>query len=81
MRGPRLSLTYTPLDAPRPQIAFANRNRRRVRAALDERARSGALRPGAYLVHVPSSLDDLDATALRAEVDDLLRALDARLSR
>lgn len=92
VRGPRLSLTYTPLDAPRPQIAFAiprkvgsavvrNRNRRRVRAALDERARSGALRPGAYLVHVPSSLDDLDATALRAEVDDLLRALDARLSR
>ena len=92
VRGPRLSLTYTPIDAPTTQVAFAiprkvggavvrNRNRRRVRAALDERARAGRLRPGAYLVHVPRSLDDLDASALRAEVDDLLGALDARLFR
>lgn len=91
VRGPRISLTYAPLDAD-TQVAFAiprkvggavvrNRNRRRVRAAFDERARAGVLRRGAYLVHVPAPLDDLDADALRAEVDQLLGALDARLDR
>ena len=91
MRGPRLALTYAPLDAG-AQVAFAiprkvggavvrNRARRRVRALLDERARHGALRPGAYLVHVPAPIDDLDASALRGDVDRLLPALDARVNR
>lgn len=91
MRGPRLSLTYA-ADDDGVQVAFAlprrvgtavvrNRARRRVRAALEQRARVGAMPPGAYLVHVSDPLDDLDATALGAELDELLRALDARVAR
>ena len=91
MRGQRLALTYAPLDAG-AHVAFAiprkvggavvrNRARRRIRAVLDERARRGALRSGVYLVHVPASLDDVDASALRADVDRLLRTLDTRVNR
>ena len=90
MRGPRLALTYAPRDAG-AAVAFAipkkvggavvrNRTRRRVRALLDERSRAGALRPGVYLVHVPAPLDDLDASALRSNVDQLLDALGARVA-
>lgn len=90
MRGPRLSLTYARLDAG-VQVAFAiprkvggavvrNRARRRVRAVLAERARRGALRPGAYLVQLRSDLADLDAAALSRDVGELLDALDARVA-
>ena len=90
MRGTRLALTYLPGAEARPEVAFAiprrlgnavvrNRCRRRVRPLLDERAQTGRLRPGAYLVQVSGPLDALDPAALAAEVDALLTALDARV--
>jgi ribonuclease P protein component len=90
VRGPRLALTYAPLGAD-AQVAFAiprkvggavvrNRSRRRIRAALDVRARSGRLRNGVYLVHVRTAIDDLDAPGLEHELDRVLLALESRVA-
>jgi ribonuclease P protein component len=91
VRGARLGLTFVPRDDARPEVAFAisrklgsavvrNRCRRRVRPLLDAHARTGRLRPGAYLVQVTARIDDLDAAVLARDVDDLLAALDARVA-
>jgi ribonuclease P protein component len=91
VRGARLALTYVPDDGARPEVAFAisrkvgtavvrNRCRRRIRPLLAERAKRGALRPGAYLVQVHTRIDDIDAATVARDVDDLLAALDARVT-
>jgi ribonuclease P protein component len=91
VRGTRLALTFVPDDDARPQVAFAiprrvgnavvrNRCRRRVRPLLAEHARTGRLRPGAYLIQVAHRVDALDAPTLALEVEGLLTALDARVA-
>jgi ribonuclease P protein component len=91
VRGTRLALTFVPQDDARPQVAFAisrklggavirNRCRRRVRPLLAHHARTGRLRPGAYLVQVAGRVDRLSTDDLAREVDGLLTALDTRLT-
>jgi ribonuclease P protein component len=91
VRGTRLALTYVPGEAARPEVAFAisrkvggavvrNRCRRRVRPLLAAHARTGRMRPGAYLVQVATRVDRIDAPVLAREVDGLLAALDERVA-
>jgi ribonuclease P protein component len=91
VRAGRLALTYVPVDAPRPRVAFAiprrvggavvrNRARRRIRPLLAERVAASGLPVGAYLVQVAAPVDDLDAPALRAEVERLFAALEGRVA-
>lgn len=91
MRRGDLGLTYLPLDAARPQLAFAlsrrfgnavtrNRCRRRLREAFRARWRRGALAPGAYLVSVFGPPEQLEGPALEGQVSAVLDALSQRLA-
>jgi ribonuclease P protein component len=70
-------------DAVPPRVAFAvgrsvggavvrNRLRRRLRAAVGDAARSGALPPGWYLIGASTAALACDAPSLRATLSQLL---------
>ncbi len=79
---------YLPTAPESTEVAFAisrragsavrrNRCRRRLRALLDARERTGVLAPGAYLVSVAPELIDLPQRELALVLDEVLAGLAA----
>jgi ribonuclease P protein component len=91
VRRGSLGLTYLPLAEGETQVAFAinrrvgtavvrNRTRRRLRAALDTRRRTGHLPDGAYLVQVTEPLDAIPFGDVETALDKALGALESRIA-